>query len=190
MKGCDWGFGKIGGVNIKKAGYSFVCRYLSHNPKKNLTKEEIADFKENDLDIVVVWETTETRCLEGRQAGEDDANSALELLESLGIQHDVPIYFACDQDFNQAQLEKIKDYFDGVIGMIGVDQTGVYGGYTVVKYILDNKLAKYGWQTYAWSHGKWDDRAQLRQTNIYGPRLQGVECDTDESMQDDFGQIT
>jgi len=31
----------------------------------------------------------------------------------------------------------------------------------------DGKIA-YGWQTYAWSYGNWDGRAQLRQRRIGG----------------------
>ncbi len=187
MKGIDFGYGKISGNTIKQAGYDFVCRYLSHSPGKNITIAEYNQFKEANLDVVLVWETTARRCLAGHDAGVTDATAAQLQANLLGDWK--VIYFACDDDFNQQQLQQIEEYFNGIQEVLEKSQIGVYGGYSTVKYVLDKDLAAYAWQTYAWSHGKWDSRAQLRQTNIYGPKLAGVECDTDENVMDDFGQF-
>jgi hypothetical protein len=188
MKGVDFGMGRIKGDIIKKAGFDFVCRYLSHNPAKNLSKSELEDFRSADLKTVVVWETTTSRPLSGRPAGIADATTALDLAKSLSSDISV-IYFACDDDYKEKDLDIAKTYFQGIATILEVDNIGVYGGYNTVKYMLDNNLCRYAWQTYAWSHGRWDNRAQLRQTNIYGPKIAGVDCDTDESMTDDFGQF-
>lgn len=189
MKGVDYGFGKVRGVIIRSYGYGFVCRYLSLNPSKTINSNEIQDFRDNKLQIVLVWETTTLRPLEGKAAGKIDAETALDELKKLNLPADSVIYFAADSDFNDAQCELIANYFDGVASVLDTSRIGIYGGLKVVKYAFDTKLVSYGWQTYAWSHGKWDERAQLRQTDIYGPKLDGVNCDTNESMQDDFGQI-
>lgn len=187
MLGIDFGYGKIKGSVIKNSGFSFVMRYLSHSPDKNLTKDELKDLISSGLQVGVVWETTVHRPLEGEQAGIDDANSALSMLNSLGVSG--TIYFACDDDFNPNQFRDIGSYFSGVLQVLSKDQVGIYGGYNIVKYILDQGLVDYAWQTYAWSHGQWDTRAQLRQIDIYGPKLEGVNCDTNQSISDDFGQL-
>lgn len=187
-KGIDFGYGKVEGSAIKSAGYEFVCRYLSHSPAKNLTSDELTDFHNNNLDVVVVWETTTGRVVEGQDAGVEDAKAAQSQMEALGYP-DTAIYFAADDDFQASDQPEINSYLKGVASVIGLDRTGVYSGYGVVKRCFDSGVVTYGWQTYAWSHSQWDDRAQLRQTYIYGPKLQNVQCDTDESVQDDFGQF-
>ena len=45
----------------------------------------------------------------------------------------------------------------------------------------------WGWQTYAWSGGQWDSRAQLRQVQN-GMTVDGAACDRDEAWASDFGQ--
>lgn len=188
VQGIDFGYGKVPGKVIVDAGYKFVCRYLSHSPGKNLTDTELQDFRDNNLKVVVVWETTEQRSLDGYQAGKDDANYALYLLDGIGLDKQV-IYFACDFDFTAGQQDRINDYFKGVIEILGLKYIGVYGGYGVVSRLFDAGLVTYGWQTLAWSHDNWDDRAQLNQTDCTGPHLVGVDCDTNEATNDDFGQF-
>lgn len=188
MKGIDYGYGKPKASSIKDGGYEFVCRYLSHSEGKNLSSNELADLRSQGLKVVVVWETTIERPLSGFEGGAQDAKDAVESLSYLGISN-VVVYFACDDDFSIHNYDLIQNYFKGAASVIGKAKTGVYGGFDIVKMLFDQGLVTYGWQTYSWSHGRWDSRAQLRQTNIYGPKIDGVECDTDQSMQDDFGQF-
>jgi hypothetical protein len=188
MKGIDYGYGKPGGKVIKDAGYEFVGRYLSHNPGKNMTYEELKDLHSNGLKVILVWETTITRPLDGKQAGIQDAYYAQGLLKDLGYPETV-LYFACDNDYNPDQILEAEKYIRGALSVLGLSRIGVYGGYNTIKHMFDVGVVKYGWQTLAWSHGNWDERAQVRQTNIYGPKLNGVECDTDISITDNIGTI-
>lgn len=191
MRGVDFGWGRVTGTTIKAAGFDFVCRYLSHSPGKNLNVFELADFRANELPAVLVWETTERRCLDGHDAGVTDAQSARQQAKALGIE-DPKIYFACDDDFSDDDLGDIEDYFIGVCSVLTSDKVGVYGGLRVVNDIMvQNALAKYGWQTSAWSKRNgvltWEPKAQLRQVS-YNTVLNQVQCDVNESMADDYGQ--
>lgn len=188
-KGIDYGFGRPNIQTIVNNGYTFVCRYLSHNPEKSISKEELTELKNAGLDIVLVWETTTGRPLEGYQAGIDDANSAVQQISDIGAPDDCVVYFACDDAFNVVQQSTINKYFQGIATVLDLSCIGVYGGYGVVTRCFNAGVVSFGWQTYAWSHGQWEPRAQLRQTNIYGPTLNGVSCDTNESVKDDFGQF-
>src|SRR5262249_42156166 len=62
-----------------------------------------------------------------------------------------------------------------------------YGGLEFIKRSFDQVKIRYGWQTYAWSHGQWDARAQLRQT-LNGVHIAGFDVDLDEAHAADYGQ--
>ncbi|MFI2206441.1 hypothetical protein ACH47Z_37915 [Streptomyces sp. NPDC020192] len=48
-------------------------------------------------------------------------------------------------------------------------------------------MQAWGWQTYAWSGGNWDSRAQLRQVQN-DITVAGHDADLDQAMAADFGQ--
>lgn len=187
MKGIDYGWGRPLAKNIAAKGYQFVCRYLSANPTKNITSAEIQDFHSHNLKICLVWQTTEKRPLSGFEGGKSDARRARNLASTLGFPSYRPIYFACDYDFSPKDQPLIDEYFKGIATIIPVCLIGIYGGYYVVKRVVDAKLATFIWQTSAWSGGKWDSRAHLRQVR-YDERINGVQCDINLAMQEDFGQ--
>jgi hypothetical protein len=163
---------------------AFACRYLSHTSSKNLTASEAADLAAHGVWSVVVWETTEQRASAGRNAGVADATEAAAQATACGQPTSRPIYFAVDYD---AAPSAVVAYFQGVASVLGLSRTGVYGGYRVVSYLLDHKLAAWAWQTVAWSHGQWDVRAHIRQY-AKTVRINGVECDVNTAAVTDFGQ--
>jgi Domain of unknown function (DUF1906) len=170
------------------AGVSFACRYLSHSPAKNLKLLEANHLSSLGIDLVVVWETTANRALAGHDAGVADANEALRQANRLGMPEDRPIYFAIDFDATAHQLShEITEYFQGVSEVLGVDRTGVYGGYRQVGAMFDGGLVTFGWQTYAWSSGHWDARAQIQQYRN-DQFIGGVSVDFDRATAADFGQ--
>jgi hypothetical protein len=168
-------------------GYKFVCRYLSGDPGggKDLTASEQSSLEAAGIDIVLNWETTGTDATSGYNAGVSDATAAKSEAESLGQPSNRPIYFSIDFDAESSDASSINAYFQGVASVIGLARTGVYGGYYIVNELFGAGLVTWAWQTYAWSNGVWDSRAQLRQT------LNGVdndELDDDTGMVADFGQ--
>lgn len=163
---------------------SFVCRYLS-GFSKDLTPAEARDLSAAGLEIVLVWETTAARAEAGSSAGISDARAALAEAERCGMPAGRPIYFAVDIDTTVGP--NITAYFQGVNHIMGVSRSGVYGGYKVVKALFDKKLVAYGWQTYAWSGGQWDPRAQLQQYSN-NHTISGHSVDYDRSTVSDFGQ--
>jgi hypothetical protein len=56
-----------------------------------------------------------------------------------------------------------------------------------IKRAFDAKKITYGWQSYAWSGGKWDTRAQLQQYKN-DMVMNGVGLDYDRAMVADYGQ--
>jgi hypothetical protein len=182
--GVDYSSGRPGGAALAAAGMRFAARYLSHNEEKNLTPNEATDLAAHGVSCVVVWETTAQRAGAGRAAGITDAKEAAAQAKACGMPSSRPIYFAVDYD---AAPSAVVAYFQGVASVLGLARTGVYGGYKVVAYLLDHKLASWAWQTVAWSQKRWDARAHIRQY-ASTVRIGGVSCDHDTAYAADFGQ--
>lgn len=165
---------------VKVLGASFVCRYLSTagNPK-NLTREEARALSAHGVDVVVVFETTADRALEGRRAGEYDAHAALTQALGCGMVGARPIFFAVDFD-SSSSPSATDGYFDGCAAVLGHGRCGPYGGFAVCEHQLDRGF-HWAWQTYAWSDGRWG-RAQLQQYQ------NGASYDHDRAGDADFGQ--
>jgi hypothetical protein len=184
VPGVDYSDRPPGGAALAAAGVRFAARYLSHNREKNLTHAEAADLAAHGVACVVVWETTAQRASDGRAAGVTDAREAAAQAAACGMSPSRPVYFAVDYDADPAA---VAPYFQGVASVIGVQRTGGYGGYRVIKYLLDHGLITWAWQTVAWSAGRWDPRAHIRQA-ASTIRIAGVSCDHDTAYQTDYGQ--
>ncbi|MBW8482234.1 glycoside hydrolase domain-containing protein [Actinomadura parmotrematis] len=186
--GVDYAWGRPGPAALTRAGVKFACRYLSHDTTgKNLTKAEARQLAAAGIWLVVVWETTADRALSGRAGGTADARDAAAQAAACGMPADRPIYFAVDFDATAAQQTAINAYLDGAASVIGRARVGLYGGYYPVKRAFDAQKIAYGWQTYAWSGGLWDARAQLQQySNDHV--INGVGLDYDRATAADYGQ--
>lgn len=186
VNGVDYSSGRPGGAALKASGMAFAARYLSHTASKNLSLAEATDLAAHGVSAVVVWETTNNRAAAGRSAGIADAHDAVQQAAAAEMPASRPIYFAVDWDADPAV---VIPYFQGVASVLGLPRVGGYGGYKVVKYLLDHGLITWAWQTAAWSGGKWDARAHIRQPGT-GLRINGVSCDNDTATQTDYGQWT
>lgn len=162
MRILDYSFARPDPAQIKAQGFQGVMRYLSPNAGKNLTAPERDALRAQGLAIGLVWEWYAQRALEGHDAGVQDGQAALVQANALGVPADVAIFFAVDWDATPEQQQAINDYLTGAKTSLG-DRVGEYGGFYPVSRALDAGVIKYAWQTYAWSGGQWDNRAQLRQ---------------------------
>jgi hypothetical protein len=189
VKGLDYAWGYPGVPTLKKGGYEFVMRYLSHTPAKNLKRWEAEELSKAGIWIGVVWETTADRAGSGKTAGVRDAMTALSQARELGMPDDRPIYFAVDWDAHPSDDRAIWAYLDGCAAILGRSRVGMYAGYGPIKRAFDAGKIEFGWQTYAWSHKKWDARAHIQQYSN-GHTVGGTDCDYNRLGKDvtDFGQ--
>ncbi|MBF6172663.1 DUF1906 domain-containing protein [Nocardia blacklockiae] len=189
--GLDYAAGRPGGQAIRAAGFDFVVRYLSPGgptlPGKLLTPEEADDLRAHGVSIAATWETTADRMLAGYDAGVTDARAAVAQALRCGGRTDRPVYFAADFDATPEQQAPINAYLDGAATVLEREWVGIYGGYWVVKRALDSGSARWAWQTSAWSGGNVEPHRQLHQTTRTVV-VNGVVCDINEALADDFGQ--
>lgn len=194
INGIDYAGGRPSGADIKNAGYGFVCRYLSDGgpglPGKQLLPGEVADLVANGVGIVFNWEATGTTAKGGFNAGVADAQAALQgVISAVGHDPGNPIYFSLDWDATPDDQTPINAYFQGVSSVIGIDRTGVYGGYWPVSRALDAGVVKWAWQCQAWSGSNQDPRINILQRNNDGyVTVDGVQCDQNTALTDNFGQ--
>ena len=187
-KGIDYAYGNGLTVDqIKAAGASFTCRYLSWLPNgKVINKAEVDNLIAAGIAVVLNWESTGTDAVQGYQAGVSDASEAQRQATALGLPHSI-LYFSLDWDFQPNDLGPVAAYFQGVASVIGLNRTGAYGGILAIKALFDGGLIAWGWQTYAWSNEQWDHRAQLHQVQN-GVNIGPATVDIDEAVAADFGQ--
>ena len=185
FNGVDFAYGNgVTADQLKAAGVQFVCRYLSDDSSKDISAEELANYKAAGIAVVLNWESTGEMPDEAQ--GMADAHGAQAEAEALG-EGNAPIIFSAD--FNPAgDTSGMIAYMTGVKSVLGRGRTGIYGCFTSVRACFDAGLVTYGWQTSAWSGGQWDNRAQLQQYN-YKVKIGPAQVDQDRAMAQDFGQI-
>jgi hypothetical protein len=187
-QGVDYSWGRPSPAGLRADGYTFAARYLSYDTSgKNLSAGEAHSLEAAGVDVVANWENDSTAALNGYSQGVSDARAAESQASADGMPAGRPIYFSIDFDASEGEQGAINSYFDGVASVIGRDRTGAYGGYYPIQRLFDAGKIQYAWQTYAWSGGQWDPRAQVRQVEN-GVTIAGGSCDIDQAVAADFGQ--
>ena len=182
--GIDYAFSHPSISAMNAAGVKFVCRYLSNRDPagsgldKTLSVSEAKALRANGFPIVLVFETTAGRATEGRNAGGADAVTAVNHAKTLGAPSSTVLYFAVDADVSGSSVDA---YFRGANAALPAGRVGAYAGIKPIRYLFDKGLIAFGWQTYAWSGGAWDDRAKLQQYRN-GVNLGGADVDYDRRL--------
>ena len=187
-KGIDYAYGAPDLGRLKAAGNTFICRYLGGDESKDLTEQEAIHLSAAGFSLITVYEGAATRALAGQAGGEADARNAQHLLVQIGgAAKNAVVYFAVDFEAQPDQIPLIRAYFHGATRQLGGTRVGIYGGYEAVHEIMSLDNVRYGWQTYAWSGGRWSPHAQLRQIRN-GLEGYGISYDEDRALTLDFGQ--
>lgn len=162
-------------------GYDVAIRYLvPEKYSKYLSRAEAQILTDNKMLIGTVFETTGTTPKKGYPAGVQDALSALECAQNLGVPQDACIYFAVDYQPSSSQdMYNISNYFIGIKSVITTYKVGVYGCYDVVEWLQRQKICSCYWQCLAWSYGKISEFATLYQKTS-GRVVGGVNVDIND----------
>jgi hypothetical protein len=184
----DYSAGWPGATPVLAAGKRGILRYLARD-WRGLKPAEKEDAILNGLEIGLVYESTELRPMSGFAGGAYDAAFAQSIVSDLGLPKNVVIYFACDWDFAPEDQAAINDYLRGAASVIGLDRVGIYGGYYVIQRALQAGVAKWFWQTVAWSGGLVLPEAHILQYG-FNAWIGGVNCDLNHVYKENFGQVS
>lgn len=164
----------------------FAIGYVSTlgNPK-NITRMEYANLVAAGLRVGLVFETYAGRALDGLVAGQQDGELVEDQLDGRAGFEGLPlhtrriVYQAVDRAVAADSMSLVLDYFRGVGMVRPVSQIGVYGSYDVCSAVRDAGLARYFWQTGAWSQGQWSPDFHIIQ-RARQILIGSVLCDVDE----------
>lgn len=165
-----------------------ACRYIGFTSwslpqDKIITYKEAYDLSKAGISIVSNWEWGGDP---SQEDGKWSAQMAEALHKSIGGPPNAPIYFSYDKAGDGSDAAQ---YFKDVASVIGLDRVGVYGPYAAVKWLYENGLVKWLWQTYAWSGGQWYPGVHLQQYNN-GVQMGNMTVDYDAPQVSNFGQWT
>lgn len=168
IHGVDYSFARpdpntLAARGVKLAGrYLWRDKYDDGRTNKGINAAELGALTAAGIDVFFIYEEDGKELLGGFAAGVRVATAAETFRIALGVGA-VPIYFNVDYDAPATDMPKILDALRGVASVIGLERVGLYAGFGPIKAAFDAGLIRWGFQTYAWSGGKWDPRAQLQQ---------------------------
>lgn len=183
IHGIDYSFARPDPAMLASRGIRHAGRYLWPNTK-GITRGEHASLVEHGIAVWFIYEADGRELLGGYDAGVDRAQKAEALLHELGLSG-YPIYVNVDFDAQPHQFPVILDALRGVNSVIGLERTGLYAGINPLRAAFDAGVIAWGFQTYAWSRGQWDERAQLQQ---WANGQWGGSVDFTRAMVPEFGQ--
>ena len=183
LHGVDYSFARPAPSMLVSRGVKHVGRYL-HDSSKGLTRPEYDALRAAGLEVWLIFERDGKELLGGLDAGVEAAKLAEAQRIALGLPAQ-PIYFNVDFDAQPTDMPAILSALDGIRGVIGIDRVGLYAGFSVIKAAFDAGRITWGFQTYAWSGGKWDSRAQLQQ---WANGQWGGTVDFTRAMTAEYGQ--
>lgn len=169
-------------------GKRFACRYVGPGTAdKHLTPTEATELIQAGLAVVSNAEGVEDGLLGGWNVGVDWARRAHAHAVRCGMPPDRPIYLSVDFNATAAQWPAVAEALRGAASVLGPSRVGVYGGYNTIAWSARDRVARWWWQTYAWSDERWHPLAHIQQ---YRNRvsLVGGTVDLDRAMVVDYGQ--
>lgn len=166
--GIDYSFSRPAISKMKSAGVVFAVRYLwspfyqDGRTNKGISNSEYQSLKGSQINVGNYYEEDSETPIRGFDEGVRQARAA----EKYRIENNLPalpISFPVDRQTPDSEIPEILEGLRGAATVVGIERTWVYGQYSVVKAAFDAGVITGACQTYAWSHGLWDQRAQLRQ---------------------------
>lgn len=190
LHGVDYSFARPDPAMLASRGVKHAGRYLYRTVQtdgktnKGLSREEYDALTAAGIAVWLIYEEDGKELLGGYDAGVRVAKAAegYRIAVGLGAQ---PIYFNVDYDAPATDMPKILAALDGIASVIGIERTGLYAGFGPISAAFDAKKILWGFQTYAWSGGKWDARAQLQQ---WANGQWGNTVDFTRAMAAEYGQ--
>jgi hypothetical protein len=192
-EGVDYSYSRPDLQQLRKAGKSFVVRYLTGGAPKALSHPEAHAVRAAGLDVVSNYEETTSDLTTGGFAhGVALAKKADAAHRASGGPSKAPIYFSADSPpdgWSHAEWQSFEQNLRGIASVIGHDRVGLYGGTLALKTAQSNGLASWYWQSLGWRDGEWLHWAHLQQYEIDAP-VGGGTVDNNRAMAGNYGQWT
>lgn len=164
IEGVDYSTVHPSARGLAAIGKEFAARYVGPGTlDKLLLPTEVAQLQAAGLWIVSLVEGFADDALLGYAKGQAHAEQAREWHLEHNYRWPVPCYFAVDFDVQAAQWGAVREYFQGAASIIGLSYTGIYGGLNAMRWAHADDVARWFFQTSAWSGGTWFPGNHLEQ---------------------------
>lgn len=190
MEGVDYSTARPSPAGLYAAGKRFAVRYGgAGTPDKWLSVSEAEALTRAGLSIVANVEGTARGLNGGYAVGVTWAGNANGWFRRCGMPPDQPIYLSADWDVQAVEWPNVAAALRGAAAVIGADRVGIYGGRNAIRWAQRDGVARWFWQTYAWSGTptQWLPGTHIQQYRN-GVMVAGGDCDLNRSMMIDFGQ--
>lgn len=210
----DYAMRQIPAADIRAAGYAGVVNYVSTSrPGSNfgakpITRPYAESLTAAGLVILSNFQygkpggTAPSDFTRGYPGGVADAQTAWQLHTAAGGGQSAPVFFTIDEDISRDTWNTVAlPWFRGINSVIGVQRTGIYGGYDACQWAMADGVIgasstpgrRWAWQTKAWSGNKVHPNAVLYQRIVStasnpGPLVGGIEVDVNDVLAPDCGQ--
>lgn len=187
-EGVDYAFNPPTVASLVAASKRFACRYGGPgSDSKQLHAAELRALTAGGIAVVANAEGTADGLASGWSVGEAWAKSSLAHFSALGMPDNRPVYLSVDFDCGPTRWPSVREALRGAASVLGASRVGVYGSYDVMNWALHDNVAKWFWQTYAWSGGRWAAHNHIEQYKN-GVLMGGGNVDLNRSKQNDYGQ--
>lgn len=188
MEGVDYAWSRPDIGQLAAAGKRFACRYGGPGSSgKQLDPAEARALSAAGIAIVANAEGAADGLLGGWSAGVAWASDAEAHFRACGMPPDRPIYLSVDFDVQSGQWGSVAGALRGAASVLGAGRVGVYGGRRAIEWARRDGVARWFWQTYAWSSGVWVPGNHIEQYRN-GVYLAGATLDLNRAHPSDFGQ--
>lgn len=140
-------------AQLQALGVTFVSRYVSDFPAKNLTLAEAQRLSTAGLDVVTNWENDVNDWTGGHSQGVAYAQRALAQHTACGGPVGAGawgIYFSVDMQINDPNDPTLHDYFRGINSVLGPQHTGAYAQTSVLRALRGSGLIDCGERGGTW----------------------------------------
>lgn len=153
--GTDYSAARPGGATLHAAGVVAAGRYLADD-WRGISAAEYQDLTRNRVGVWAIKEGSANGMLAGRSQGIADALAARAQRAAVGMDPTGVIYATADFDVQTSQFPVCDAYMGGFASVIGLGQTGIYGGLHYLNHCYKAGLAVRFWQGAAtsWDHGE------------------------------------
>ena len=188
----DYSEGRPGAAAIKRAGYGGAVRYIGFPSRVKCTNAaELADFARHGLGMALVYEDHDEDWLGGFARGREAGSRARTHANQIGFPRDRPIYVAVDRDVvTSGEFATMVEYVRGASQTLaGIRVTGVYGEHDVCVRVQRAGVARWFWQSRAWSGTPprlFPGRHLFQRAGL--TEVNGIGCDINDVLQRDWGQ--
>lgn len=169
---------------LRALGATFVSRYLSDFPEKNLTAAEANTLTAAGIDLLSNWENDVNDWATGQGAA--FARRAAAQHAACGGPDWAPIYFSVDENVDPRDPQ-LHQYFTDINSEIGLARTGCYAQTSVLRALRSAGLIRFTWRsmsTYDLPEGLGDPgEFDVEQTGQFNP-----DYDRDVANSAYFGQ--